>query len=224
MAHNDIKIKFMIEYDKANVTSSYPSLTDYEIAVILNKAYLALIGQKVTGNNARRAPFEADIKAISDIQELIESVDLQNPTMHNTATNSACYSLPNDFLYYVSGMISLTNTPATVTLVNHEIAKNFKQTGVNRPWIKNSVAYIEGNDIIVLYDNYTHNPTVTKIPGDFTITYIKEPSQFTQSFNGTFELNDTMAEELISLAVLFAIENVESTRLQSKAQIRGLEA
>jgi hypothetical protein len=33
-----------------------------------------------------------------------------------------------------------------------------------------------------------------------------------------------MAEELISLAVLFALENVESTRLQSKAQTRGLEA
>ena len=51
MAHNDIKIKFMIEYDKANVTSSYPSLTKHEIATILNKAYLALIAQKVTGNN-----------------------------------------------------------------------------------------------------------------------------------------------------------------------------
>jgi len=41
--HSNIKTKFLIEYDKANVTSSYPSLTDYEIATILNKAYLALI-------------------------------------------------------------------------------------------------------------------------------------------------------------------------------------
>jgi len=41
--HSNIKTKFLIEYDKANVTSSYPSLTDYEIATILNKAYLVLI-------------------------------------------------------------------------------------------------------------------------------------------------------------------------------------
>jgi hypothetical protein len=42
--------------------------------------------------------------------------------------------------------------------------------------------------------------------------------------NGTFELNDTMVEELISLAVIMALENVESTRLNTKAQMRGLEA
>jgi len=61
-------------------------------------------------------------------------------------------------------------------------------------------------------------------PGAFYITYVKQPSAFSSSFNGTFELSDTMAEELISLAVLMALENVESTRLQTKAQMRGLEA
>ena len=75
-----------------------------------------------------------------------------------------------------------------------------------------------------IYDNYLNNSTGLKAPGQFHITYIKEPDKFTESFGGTFELNDTMAEELISLAVLFALENVESTRLQSKAQTRGLEA
>lgn len=40
----------------------------------------------------------------------------------------------------------------------------------------------------------------------------------------TFELNDAMAEELISLAVTFALENVESTRLNTKLNTRGLEA
>ena len=47
MTHNDIYTKFMIEYDKANITSSYPSLTEYEIATILDKAYLAIIAQKL---------------------------------------------------------------------------------------------------------------------------------------------------------------------------------
>ena len=66
MKHSDIYTKFMIEYDKANVTSSYPSLTNYEIATILDKAYLALIAQKLTGNNVRKVSFEGDIKAIED--------------------------------------------------------------------------------------------------------------------------------------------------------------
>ena len=67
MTHGTIYEKFMIEYDKDNVTSSYPSLTKKEQATILDKAYLALISQKVTGNNVRRAAMESDIKSIADI-------------------------------------------------------------------------------------------------------------------------------------------------------------
>lgn len=75
MTHKDIYTKFMIEYDKANVTSSYPSLTEYEVATLLDKAYLALIAQKLTGNNQRRMPFEGDNKAIADIEPLIAHAD-----------------------------------------------------------------------------------------------------------------------------------------------------
>lgn len=73
MTHKDIFTKFMIEYDKANITSSYPSLTEYEIATFLDKAYMALIAQKVTGNNIRRAALEADTKSVFDLQPLITS-------------------------------------------------------------------------------------------------------------------------------------------------------
>lgn len=38
-----------------------------------------------------------------------------------------------------------------------------------------------------------------------------------------FELSDQMAEELISLAIILALENVESTRLNTKVNIKGLE-
>ena len=39
-----------------------------------------------------------------------------------------------------------------------------------------------------------------------------------------FELSDQMAEELISLAVALSLENVESPRLNTKLNTRGLEA
>lgn len=40
----------------------------------------------------------------------------------------------------------------------------------------------------------------------------------------TFELSDTMAEELINLAIIMAAENVESQRLGTKLQTRQLES
>ena len=224
MAHNEIKKKFMIEYDKANVTSSYPSLTNEEIATILNKSYLALIAQKLTGNNPRQASFEIDVKAISDVQELLVTTTQNVSNGITTAENSAVYNLPNDFLYYVSGVVDLGIGSATVELISHANAQKFKQTISNRPWIKNAVAYIEENKIIVLYDNYSVEDMPQREPGEYKITYIKQPTKFTASFDGTFELNDSMAEELISLTVLMALENVESQRLQTKAQMRGLEA
>lgn len=39
-----------------------------------------------------------------------------------------------------------------------------------------------------------------------------------------FELSDTMAEELINLAIAMALENVESTRLQTKLSLNQLES
>lgn len=71
MTYQEVYDKFMIEYDKATVTASYPSFTQYEICTFLDKAYLALIAQKLTGNNIRGVAFEGDIKAIEDIRPLI---------------------------------------------------------------------------------------------------------------------------------------------------------
>ena len=39
-----------------------------------------------------------------------------------------------------------------------------------------------------------------------------------------FELSDSMAEQLISLAITYALENVESPRLSPHTQLRGLES
>ena len=52
----------------------------------------------------------------------------------------------------------------------------------------------------------------------------EEVSFFTGTPGKTpFELNNTMAEELISLGIIYALENVESPRLNSKLNTRGLE-
>ena len=39
-----------------------------------------------------------------------------------------------------------------------------------------------------------------------------------------FECSDTMAEEVINMALMMALENTESPRLQTKAQMRPLES
>ena len=101
MTHNEIYTKFMIEYDKATVTSSYPSLTEYEVATVLDKAYHALIAQKVTGNNVRRAMFEADLKAIEDLSPLVVQKQIDFSSAPSVAPNVVKSELPSEHLYLV---------------------------------------------------------------------------------------------------------------------------
>ena len=260
MTHKDIYTKFVIEYDKANVTSSYPSLTEYEIATVLDKAYNALIAQKITGNNYRRSMFESDVKSIADLEPLVQR-EYINMTADDRVSNSVKGSLPESMLYYVTAYMKqdtitrLSDSteesydPADgedvrslqIKLVSHDMATKFFASPHNIPWVKDPVCYIEDKKLHVIYDPI-NKPLINQVD----VVYIKIPNTFVKDlskysganyasyfdWNGTgdlpedyyFECNSTMAEELVSLAVAFALENVESARLNSKLNMRGLEA
>lgn len=261
MTHKDIYTKFMIEYDKANVTSSYPSLTEYEVATVLDKAYNALIAQKVTGNNVRRAGFESDTKAIADIEPLVVRSNNNNITPSNKIRNGYelnMSSLDPKMLYFVQAYLkqmpnnapghfpmddfddtSLDARELPVQLVSHDMATKFFATAYNLPWVKIPVCFIESN---ILY--FVCDPINKPLTTGASIVYIKKPNTFVKDLTNPsegwesyfdwstnsvppeyeFECNDTVAEELISLAIAFALENVESQRLNSKLNMRGLEA
>lgn len=128
------------------------------------------------------------------------------------------------------------------------MATKFFASSHNIPWVKDPVGYIESGRLHVVYDPI--NTPVIEDQGNITpveIVYIKQPRTFVKDLNEyhdadyasyfdwhngdetlpdayQFELNSTMAEELVSLAVAFALENVESARLNSKLNMRGLEA
>ena len=63
---------------------------------------------------------------------------------------------------------------------------------------------------------------------EFILTYVKKPTLFItdniSTSNIEFELNDSMAEELINLAIILSAEIVESQRSQTKVQLRPLES
>ena len=128
MTHKDIYTKFMIEYDKANVTSSYPSLTQSEVATILDKAYLTLIARKVTGNNNRRAPFEYDIKSIEDIRPLLTTTEFVNAGKSYDNGNEYRFKIPENLMYYIEGFATYSNNEQELVIpVNHQIARRFKK-------------------------------------------------------------------------------------------------
>ena len=242
MTHSDIYTKFMIEYDKANITSSYPSLTKYEVATILDKAYLALIAQKYTGNNPRKSAFESDMKATEDLQPLINKFTAIGSSTGDNSYTFITHTIDNLILYIIDGQIEIKESISShdkkehqyenIVFVSHDVAKKFRATKTNLPWVEQPIGCIENNNVIVYIDPMDVQYNGAQSKAEFT--YIKRPAKFAigqglsvtdYDFGQTkFELSDSMAEELINLAIIMSTEIVESSRLTTKANTRPLES
>ena len=236
MTHGDIYTKFMIEYDKAGEATSYPSLTKYEIATLLDKAYLAIIAQKLVGNNVRKSGFESDVKAIEDIRPLVTTKRITDivTAEDDAIKNAVQFKISSDLLYYITSKArykiiqsdqSIIYPIDIVKLINHDQAQNFVSTSTNIPWIKNPVGYLENTIFTIFFDNYLNDNQTFKTIDKLILTYIQTPIKFVNDTDDkVFELSDSMAEELINLAISFALETVEAPRLSSKLQTRQLES
>lgn len=242
MTHSDIYTKFMIEYDKANITSSYPSLTKYEVATILDKAYLALIAQKYTGNNPRKSAFESDMKATEDLQPLINKFKAIGSLTGDNSYTFNTHTMDNLILYIIDGEIEIKGSITShddidhqyenIVFVSHDIAKKFRATKTNLPWVEQPVGCIENNKVVIYVDPMDVQYNGAQSKAEFT--FIKRPAKFAvgqglsvtdYDFGQTeFELSDSMAEELINLAIIMSTEIVESSRLATKANTRPLES
>lgn len=240
MTYQEVYDKFMIEYDKATVTASYPSFTQYEICTFLDKAYLALIAQKLTGNNPRGIGFEGDVKAIHDLQGLLYyptfSISPIDPDFRyaDNVFQARSY-LDFNILYIISAQCRIISQPINKTckLVSLETARKSFVTDSNYPNVKTPLLFLGSDD-----DNTTPFVYIVLDP-DFVkrlnrerlflyIRAIAKPSSFIDHMQNLqivdFELNDEMAGELVNLAVTMALENIQSPRLQTKAQLNQLES
>lgn len=241
MTYKDVYKKFMIEYDKADISSSYPSLTIYEVATLLDKAMLALIAQKVTGNNPRRQALDLDMKGVADLRQITETLSCHVEFSIGNYENELVIKINDDttpILYILSvGLYMRTNVtnPTSsyreepVQIIPQTYSDKFKKTLTNNPWIKHPVCYIDDSTRIHVFigDNmnesyfgkdkvYLH---VIIRPDLFTDFLMKENESETE-----FPLSDTMCEELINLAIIFACRTVGDPRISTEMQTKSLES
>ena len=231
MTYKDVYNKFMIEYDKADISSSYPSLTIYEVATLLDKATLALIAQKVTGNNPRQTSMDIDMKSISDLQSIIvnQSVNFDNNLDGGTGISNLHILTPylDDLLYPIHIIV---NTKI-IKFIPSIYADKFYKTPNNDPWIKSPVAYMSDGSIYVLHSDDDSN-LFEEQELRFPMLYIKKPDKFTINLmdktgkkqEQKFPLSDNMCEELINLAIIFACRNVSDPRISTEIQTKSLES
>ena len=229
MTYNDVYKKFMIEYDKADISSSYPPLTIYEVATILDKALLALIAQKVTGNNPRQTVLDSDIKSSSDIQKMLITSSVQNIFADTDFENEKTTSIPDNLLYLIKLYVNNPNkSPEIAQVISSIFADKYRKTSTNCPWLKSPVCFVADDKLHVMFDG-----SITDFTGiSVTPYYVKKPNMFTDKVGdemfiktaNEMPLSDSACEELINLAIIYACKIVENPRMATEIQTKSLEA
>ena len=217
MTKDEVLNKFKVLIDKnADISfGGYPAFIDAEIDMFISQAVHEVISNKYTGTQ-NQAGFEANDKRIADLQGLIGTALILNPTA-TSIPNAVAFELPMDFWFYVDAYVKINgSTVYQVELTTHDIVKNFAVTHDNDPYIPVAKAVLEENNIVVYYDKHI----VNSIDG-LAMSYIYTPVIFTDDVLAK-EL-EPLIDEIINRAVLIALENIEAPRTETKAQLNSLQ-
>lgn len=213
---DELHIAFKIEIDKNGQAVAFggtPAFLEEEIDYWLNKAINQVISNKFTGNNTLRSPFESNAKRISDLQNLVKS---QNITLSFINSNQLSGQLPSDYMFFVSGLLNFDKQQTVIALDNHSNVSNLKDAYNNHPYIERPIAITQSNQISLFIDLHT------MIADEYSldIDYLRIPTRVEDyPTKGTDEIPDYMWYEIIDRAVVLALDDIESQRVQTKSQL-----
>ena len=224
MTVSEIHKAFKVIMDKnaeAVAFGGCPAFLPEEIDLFLNQAFIEIVSNKFTGQNILQVPFEGSVKRVADLEGLVK-----------TDTNISLTAIPNtnvltldDFsnsdtrMFYVTSILHFNNSSSICVLVSHEDARRFLKTYNNDPWIDTPVSTLENNRLKIMIDTYTMEPPYT-----MDITYVSFPPRIdsTEPTTDITVVPDRVLYEVINRAVIIALENIESRRIETKAQINNL--
>jgi len=218
---------FRLELDKVN-SLQYPDFTSIEIDYWLNRSIREFVKTRYSGLNAHRSAFEQTQKRIDDLRTLVREVNIPCTSVGSTKPNG--YVLTNGFSntafasapYWLSlgeeVSLVLPDT-STVTAGVTEITADEYRAELDNPYSTYILHYDQAKPLRLFYNNtieFITDGTYSVSSAD--IRYIKSPA--TVSFSGVVscDLAEHTHDEIVSIAVRLALENVEQPRHESYSQ------
>lgn len=223
MTRDQLHIAFKVAMDKNSKSVAFggcPAFLPEEIDYWLNQALYQEINTKFTGNNTLKTAFEGSIKRMHDLEGLIrtDKVDAIKESNTNRCYVTNLYS--GKRMFFVDATLNFNEQRANAVLVSHEVAKRFKQTHDNTPWIETPVCSVEDNTLYIYYDPIAMNADTYSID----LTYVKQPTKVEDlPASGMDEIPEYMQFEMVNRAVELALEDIESKRVQTKTQLNQLD-
>lgn len=224
MTVSEIHKAFKVIMDKnaeAVAFGGCPAFLPEEIDLFLNQAFIEIVSNKFTGQNILQVPFEGSVKRVADLEGLVKT----DTNISLTATPNTNVLTLDDFsnsgtrMFYVTSILHFNNSSSICVLVSHEDARRFLKTYNNDPWIDTPVSTLENNRLKIMIDTYTMEDPYT-----MDITYVSFPPRIdsTEPTTDITVVPDRVLYEVVNRAVIIALENIESRRIETKAQINNL--
>jgi len=207
---------FLVEYGMVLAIPA-PSLTDAEIVFFLNKAQTDIANEIYQSGDSYALHTSGLVASHTYAAALATNALMPSNNISLDLTSATKYK------YFLNLYLSLTRSnvpiisPAEIIKtenISKDQASQFETTTANQPIYRNPKTYLDGNNLVTLYDAYT-----TLVSG--YMEYVKEPKILSLTvadadFATTSELREDYHNAIVTKAVLFAKDVTE----QQEAALR----
>ncbi len=209
----------MDKFDSLN----YPNLEPEQIDLLFNQAIGMFVKQRYGYNNSKKESFEETQKRTEDLKTLVKTsviVPLTN-NVNNIDLNSNFIDIPIDhwITIFEKANITYLNCNSVSTTEDVEIIPiqhNDYNKIINNPFAKPTTDKVlrlvtqEGIELLHSSDSTINN---------YKLRYIKEPAKVDLLNNVDCDLTPMVHDEIISLAISIALENIEAERIKTYPQV-----
>jgi len=215
--HNEFKLLL----DKGDSFDA-PSFLVEEIDAFLNIAQHKFVNKRAFGNNTRRTSFEEDQKRRDDLRNLVTN-GVRNPgspTSQNKP-NGRFVGLPSDYRHSINEECILRDGSVVgVKPITHDRYNKIIDDPFNKPNL--NIVYrldYNGDRFELIFGE-----GVTPATDGYRIRYIKTPTSVNFAASTDCILSEHTHKEIVKMAVVEALENVEQPRYQtSKIELNEIE-
>jgi len=223
MTASEMVISFKQGLDKFD-SKNYPNLEPEEIDLVLNQAQDAFVKQRYGYNNIKKESFEETQKRTEDLKALIvtQNITPLANTSDNINSNANFITLPADHWITIQELTNLTFTDCGVSKTEDVFTLGIQHNDYSKI-ISNPFAKPTDEKVLRLMTKegveLLHSPTSTI--NSYKIRYIKRPVRIDSSNlpNVDCELSEHTHQEIVNTAIMIALENIETNRINTYSQI-----
>ncbi len=217
--------------------STIPDMLPEQVDYILNEAIVRFTKTRYSGNNEFKMGFEEIQKRTEDLKTLVFT---EFPVISTITTEINTFKADLDTLYVDEALSTLstkeywflvrcrarvvktgcTSTYVPIILYQHDDLDNVMLDPFKKPIIDEVVGYFESGDLYIITSSGT---TVDRVK----LSYIKKPIEVrygsiypTPVSNIDCDLSEHTHKEIIQLAVVITLENIESKRLETAMALK----